>query len=339
MPAVVDFATLPQLQFALESRFPEQDQPVLSYKDTETKQWVDLNWNQLGHRIRSMAAFLHNQGVRTGDRVAILSENRPEWTITDMATQLIGAINVSLYNSLPSDQVAYILSDSGSKVLIASTGIQFKKAVDVFERCPALTRVVSMSPVKDLYNKWAVSWQSALDQGAEALPGLQDLIEATASGVRPGDVAALIYTSGTTGTPKGAIITHENFCSNAKAALELVPFSADDHHLSFLPLCHVFERTAGYTAVLAAGGRISYAESINTINRDLAELGPTVLITVPRLFERIYNLFWNRYLDDQPHSIDGAILRRKGASDLDQGPLAVIEAQVLCHLLRRDDRG
>src|SRR5690606_24654757 len=103
------------------------------------------------------------------------------------------------------------------------------------------------------------------------------------------DVAALIYTSGTTGNPKGVMLTHRNFSSNARTALDLVPFGEDDHHLSFLPLCHSFERTGGYAAVMACGARISYAESIDALNRNLAEVSPTVLISVPRVFEKVYN--------------------------------------------------
>ena len=187
--------------------------------------------------------------------------------------QLLGAVNVSLYTSLPGSQVSYILQDSGSRVFVVSTGIQLKKAEAAFDQCPALERVVAMSELPKEHSAWATKWDDALDAGSAILPEVLDQIEATGAAVRPDDTAALIYTSGTTGTPKGAMITHDNFCSNASASLACVPFGDGDHHLSFLPLCHVFERTAGYTAVLAAGARISYAESVNTVNRDLAELG------------------------------------------------------------------
>lgn len=292
MSAIVEFDTLPQLFLRLGEHFSGQNKSVLRYKERSTHAWTDITYEQLGQRARSVAAYLLDAGVRRGDRVAILSENRPEWTITDMAIQLLGAINVSLYTSLPASQVSYILKDSGAKVFFVSTGIQLKKAEKVFAECPALEHVVTMSELRSEHAEWVTEWSDAIAKGQSRIsdPTVNKNIEQSADAVEPTDVSALIYTSGTTGTPKGAMITHENFCSNARASLKAVPFSGDDHHLSFLPLCHVFERTAGYHAVLAAGGMISYAESVNTVNRNLAELGPTVLISVPRLFERIHNL-------------------------------------------------
>ncbi|MFV1981244.1 MAG: long-chain fatty acid--CoA ligase, partial [Rhodothermia bacterium] len=300
MPAVVDFDTLPQLFLRLEDRYVGQNRPVLRYKEKKTRAWTDITWEELGQRVRLLAAFLHDFGVRSGDRVALLSENRPEWTIIDMATQLLGAVNVSLYTSIPASQVAYILKDSGARVFVVSTGIQLKKAENVFDQCPALELVVTMSDLRTDHPDWVTHWEDAVRTGEAALSSARGAIQDAAEAVEPSDVAALIYTSGTTGTPKGAMMTHENFCSNALAALQLVPFGQDDHHLSFLPLCHVFERTAGYTAVLAAGGRISYAESVTTVNRNLPELRPTVLISVPRLFERIHNLIQKSVAEGSP---------------------------------------
>jgi long-chain acyl-CoA synthetase len=300
MPAVVDFETLPQLFLNLEKRYLGKNRSVLGYKDQKTRAWNDITWDDLGVRVRALAAYMYSLGVRHGDRVATLSENRPEWTITDMATQLLGAINVSLYTSLPASQVTYIIRDSGSRLFVVSTGIQLKKAEKIFDECPALEHVISMSGERSDYPHWVRHWDDALSDGEVALSSIRDTIEGLAHAVKPEDTAALIYTSGTTGTPKGAMITHENFCSNASASLQLVPFGNDDHHLSFLPVCHVFERTAGYTAVLAAGAKISYAESVNTVNRNLPELSPTVLISVPRLFERIFNLVHKTVSEGSP---------------------------------------
>jgi len=290
MAAIVDFDTLPQLYNGLEQHYQGRSRTALRYKDRTTHQWTPIRWEELSRRVRAMAAFLYQRGVRKGDRVAVLSENRPEWTILEMATQRLGAINVSLYTSVPASQVGFILHDSGSKIFVVSTGIQLKKAEEVFSSCPDLELVVTMSEMRKEHPDWVMSWDEAERQGAARYEHLAGTIDEMTAAVHPSDPAALIYTSGTTGTPKGAILTHDNFCSNAKSALELVPFGDDDHHLSFLPLCHVFERLAGYTAVLAAGAEISYAESVNTVNRNLPELRPTVLISVPRLFERIYNL-------------------------------------------------
>src|SRR5690606_19166281 len=137
---------------------------------------------------------------------------------------------------------------------------------------------------------YLVPWESALNQGRLFWKEHRHQLRPIASEVKPDELSALIYTSGTTGQPKGVKLTHANFCSNTRSALGMVPFGPDDHHLSFLPLCHSFERTAGYTAVLACGALITYAESIEAVSRNLPEVRPTVMISVPRMFERVYNL-------------------------------------------------
>lgn len=304
MAAIVDFDTLPQLFGGLVARNRGKNVTALQFKDRDTKEWTPISWDVLESRVQSMAGFLHAKGIRKGDRVAILSENRPEWLIADLATQLLGAINVSLYTSLPSPQVEYILKDSGSKLFFVSTKLQQRKAIDVFDACPELQHVVAMADADDESPDYFTSFESAENDGRDYWASGNVPDGDTTDVVSPEDIAALIYTSGTTGTPKGVMLTHGNFCSNAKSALGLVPFHEGDHHLSFLPLCHSFERTAGYTAVLAAGGMISFAESIDTVNRNLMELSPTVLISVPRLFEKIYNAV-------QKNAAEGSALKQR----------------------------
>ncbi|MCB0720101.1 MAG: AMP-binding protein, partial [Bacteroidetes bacterium] len=289
MAAIVEFDTLPQLFHSLVERNRGKNTTALQYKDRDTKEWTAITWDALETRVYAVAGYLHAMGVRKGDRVAILSENRPEWAIADLATQLLGGINVSLYTSLPSSQVEYIIRDSGSKLFFVSTKLQLRKALDTFDNCPDLERVVSMSELETDTPEYVTSFSEAETSGMDWWKKNADEISGMADVVTADDIAALIYTSGTTGTPKGVMLTHGNFSTNARAALTLVPFGPGDHHLSFLPLCHSFERTAGYTAVLAAGGKISYAESIDTVSRNLVELSPTVMISVPRLFEKIYN--------------------------------------------------
>lgn len=290
MPAIVDFETIPQLFYGLVDHFRGSDRPALRYKSKETKEWEGILWTELEELVHDMAGFLHKKGVRKGDRVAILSENRPEWAITDLATQILGAVNVSLYTSLPPDQIAYIVKDSGSKVLVVSTTLQQRKAVEIFEECDDLELVVTMSDVEETSNKYLLPWEEAFKQGRLYWKDHRHELRPLASEVTSEELCALLYTSGTTGLPKGVMLTHHNFCSNTKSALGLVPFGPDDHHLSFLPLCHSFERTAGYTAVLACGALITYAESIEAVSKNLPEVHPTVMISVPRMFERVYGL-------------------------------------------------
>lgn len=289
MPAVVEFDTTAQLFRNLAVHFDGQERIALSYMDRRTREWIPITWEDLIGRVEKMASYLYQEGVRPGDRVAILSENRPEWAITDMATQFLGAVNVSLYTSLPPSQVEYILKDSESSVLVVSTGIQLKKAEEVFDQCPALRRVVTMSELRKDHPEYVRSWDQAMEAGRASIDDQRSRIHDLSDAIRPDDLSALIYTSGTTGFPKGVMLSHRNFCSNIASALGIVPFGPGDHHLSFLPLCHSFERTAGYMCVLACGARITYAQSTDTVSRDLPDVRPTVLISVPRLFERVYN--------------------------------------------------
>lgn len=290
MPAQVPFHTIPELFTNLVDAYRGQNRTVMRYKDRDTKQWTPITWETLEERVQAFAGYLHQQGVRAGDRVAILSENRPEWAITDLATQLIGGINVSIYTSLPEQKVGYIVRDSGARILVVSVPIQRKKAEAIFDECRNLEDIVVMSDLPDGAPSHLTHWDDAMDAGAGHWAAHEETLAPLSDAVSPDDTSALIYTSGTTGQPKGVVLTHENFCSNARAALNRVPFGPDDHHLSFLPLCHSFERTAGYTAVLAAGATISYAESIEAVSQNLMEESPTVMISVPRLFEKVYNI-------------------------------------------------
>ncbi|PSQ73406.1 MAG: long-chain fatty acid--CoA ligase, partial [Bacteroidetes bacterium QH_9_64_21] len=224
-----------------------------------------------------------------GDRVARFSENRPEWAISDLGTQLIGAANVSIYTSLPPSKAAYILRDAGAKICIVSVPVQRKKIEEIADECPKLEEVIAISETADDSPVPMTHWDDALSAGRDYWAEHEGQLEGIAEDMTPEDTSALIYTSGTTGQPKGVVLTNRNFCSNVKGALQRVPFGEDDHHLSFLPLSHAFERTAGHTAVLAAGATISYAESIEAVSQNLQEVRPTLMISVPRMFEKVYN--------------------------------------------------
>ena len=290
MPALVEFDTIPQLIQRLAAHYAGSDHAALRYKDRRTKTWTPITWDELIAQVHAMAGYLHKVGVRPGDRVAILAENRPEWAVTDLATQLLGAVNVSLYTSLPASQVGYIVKDSGSRVLIVSVAIQLRKAVEVFDSCPELTQIVTMSEMRKDYPDYVRAWEDVLAEGADYWKAHQAELAPLADAVTPDDLSALIYTSGTTGLPKGVMLTHENFCSNAHGAHQVIAIDDSDEHLSFLPLCHSFERTAGYTAMLAGGATITYAESVEAVSKNLPEVQPTIMVSVPRLFEKVYNL-------------------------------------------------
>lgn len=289
MPTLVDFETIPQLFNRLADHYAGQPKAALGYKDRKAKEWIDVWWDDLAEQVHAFAGYLHKEGVKKGDRVAILSENRPEWAITDLATQLLGAVNVPLYTTLPASQVGNILKDSSAKLLVVSVGLQLRKADAVQEECADLQQIVTMAVPRRKHTN-TVTWEAAMADGAEYYAAHQAEIDGIGEAVVPDDLSALIYTSGTTGNPKGVMMSHRNLVSNAKAAHEVIDLYEDDIHLSFLPLCHAFERTAGYTAMLAGGAKIVYAESIDAVSKNLPEVKPTLMIAVPRLFERIFNV-------------------------------------------------
>jgi len=290
MPTLVDFDTIPQLFNRLVKFHEGSNQVVLRHVDKDTKEWTDISWESFKERVHAMAGYLYAQGVRPGHRVAILSENRPEWAFTDMATQLLGATNVSLYTTLPSNEVSYIVHDSQSSIFIVSTGIQLKKALQIYDLCPNLTKIVTMVPPRsDEQPEYVDLFDEAIESGVALYEEFKDAIHAHETGVVPEDLSALIYTSGTTGNPKGVMLTHKNLCSNLKSAIQRLPFKPGGRHLSFLPLCHSFERLGGYLGTLSTGMVISYARSVDTVTRDILDVKPTVLLSVPRLYEKIFN--------------------------------------------------
>lgn len=234
--------------------------------------------------VDAFAAYLYSIGIRKGDRVAILSENRPEWVVSDMAILKLGAIDVPLYPSLPPNQIAYILQNSESKAIIVSTGLQLGKIRKIRQDVPSLTHIISMNPI-DSKVADEVELQEALHAGRALAPNSPALLQPAK--IDEEDLATLIYTSGTTGLPKGVMLTHRNICENIKSSVACLPVDQNDRTLSFLPLCHSYERTAGYYVMFACGVQIYYAESIDTVSLNITEAKPTIVITVPRLFERI----------------------------------------------------
>ena len=285
MPAVVPFETAPEMVRGLAARYAGTGKAALGYKSRTTKEWTDVTWDELAAHVRQFAAFLVGRGVRPGDRVALLSENRPEWAVVDLAVQMAGAVTVALYPSVPVGQVVAILQDSGAAVVVASTAIQVRKATEALAECPALGLVVAMSPPPahpDGPDSRVVGWDAALAEGAAAPAGTHAAVEAAADAVGPDSVSALIYTSGTTGEPKGVVMTQRNLVANVHAVHARIDVFETDVHLSFLPLSHAFERTTGYTTVLSAGAQVVYAESTDTVAKNLPEVRPTLLVSVPR---------------------------------------------------------
>ncbi|MCH2450872.1 MAG: AMP-dependent synthetase/ligase [Gracilimonas sp.] len=293
MPTIVPFETLTELFINLSRKYKGTGKKPFYFKPTPDTEYQPIDWDQVTDDVYSIAAYLIEQGIEKGDRVGILSENRYEWAAVDLAIQVVGAINVSLYTTLPAHQCQFILKDSGAKIFFVSTGLQLKKAVEVFEDCDELKEVVAFDVPKleHLMEETYVNmFEDILIEGGKHLESHKDTIKERVKLVQPDDVATLIYTSGTTGKPKGAMLTHNNIVSNVKAATQHIYWDDTDKLLSFLPLCHSFERTAGYYAMISSGVEVYYAESVDTVSKNMPEAKPTIMISVPRLFEKMYNL-------------------------------------------------
>ncbi|MAC04398.1 MAG: long-chain fatty acid--CoA ligase [Balneola sp.] len=293
MPTIVPFETLAELPVNLANKYAGSNKAVFHRKPDPKSEYTPIYWDQVIEDVHSLASYMLSKGIEHGDRVGILSENRYEWAVVDLAIQMIGGINVSLYTTLPASQCEYILQDSETRMFFVSTGIQLKKAVEVYENCEQLIEIIAFDNPK---NKTHASkdfvhlFEDVLNEGAKQTEKYKSEIKKRVNAVSVEDISTLIYTSGTTGRPKGAMLTHQNIVSNVKAATKHIYWDDKDRLLSFLPLCHSFERTAGYYAIISCGAEIYYAESVDTVSKNMPEVKPTVMISVPRLFEKIYNL-------------------------------------------------
>jgi len=245
-----------------------------------------ISHDTIAERVRRAAFGLEELGVRPGDRFAILSENCPEWAIADFACLMIGVADVPIYPNLPSDQVAYILRDSSAVGIFVSNAEQAAKVAEIRRECPALKCVVTFSADgagADMTLAALDAKGAAVDNDARRAVYLD-----RANAVGPDDLATIIYTSGTTGEPKGVMLSHDNIYSNVFAGRTQIPFAGDDTALSFLPLSHIFERMAGHYLMFATGTSIAYAESVDTVSANLVEVRPTLVLSVPRLYEKMY---------------------------------------------------
>lgn len=274
--------TLPELfTFAVEQHCRSN---ALNYKDGES--WVQISSDEMLSRIHSVCLGLHGLGLKKGDRVAILSSNSPLWTFTDAGCQFAGIVDVPVYTTLSPASVAYILNDSGSRVLFVEDSKAFDRIAEAVETCPSLEKIVFFNS-SEINSDKGISFSELENTGTQKLAEEQELVRQLAEDVSPDDVATLIYTSGTTGEPKGVMLTHANIISNVIDAGEKYNFSPKDSCLSVLPLSHIFERSAMYLYVFN-GISVNYAESVEKTPENLTEVRPTILVGVPRIFEKVY---------------------------------------------------
>ena len=241
----------------------------------------------LADRVRRLALGLHELGVKPGDRVAIFSENCPEWALADYACLTASLTDVPLYPNLPSEQAAYIIRDSGAVAIFVRDAAEAAKIAEARATCPALRTVITFAAERHTGADRTIAEVEQLGEGVDD-EARRAAYRERALAVQPDDLATLIYTSGTTGQPKGVMLTHDNLYSNVMAATLAIPFEGKDTGLSFLPLSHIFERMAGHYLMFHVGCSIAYAESIDTVPLDLQTVRPTLVLSVPRLYEKMY---------------------------------------------------
>jgi long-chain acyl-CoA synthetase len=275
--------TLTRLFFDALARFDKPDALQVKVNGVYTP----IASRTLAERVRRTALGLQELGIQAGDRVAIFSENRPEWAIADLACLTASLTDVPLYPNLPPEQAAYILRDAGAVAIFVSDAAQAAKIAQVRGSVPGLRQVITFARERhagaDLTLTELEASGAAVDDEARSADYRERALR-----VQPDDLATLIYTSGTTGEPKGVMLTHDNLYSNVLAAAAIIPFEGQDVCLSFLPLSHIFERMAGHYLMLHVGCSIAYAESIDTVPIDMQAVRPTIVLSVPRLYEKMY---------------------------------------------------
>jgi long-chain acyl-CoA synthetase len=250
-------------------------------------QWKPISASDFGFTVRALSLGLNGYGIQPGDRVAILSENRPEWAMADYAILCAGAWSVPIYPTLPAAQIAPLLADCGAKAIFVSSLEQLGKVLQVRGQLKSLDHIVLIDGNPPREPGFA-TFHEVVDRGRPTLEMSPAVFDQRRQRVRPDDVATIIYTSGTTGEPKGAMLTHSNFVSNVVTGCEVIPFTADATALSFLPLSHVFERMLDY-AYLHKTASIAYAESIEKLGANFLEVNPHCFGAVPRVYEKVYD--------------------------------------------------
>lgn len=326
--AVANFGTLHRMFFARAEDLGD----AAMVMEGKSGEYRPISWNSMAEEVREAASGLLSLGVAKGDRVAIMAYNRPQWLVADIAIMAVGAITVPIYHTSSEATTARILGKSGARVAFVARSDKAEMLVS----CSALLEtIISLDPIGvDDAGACAMDYNALKVKGRQHLEdsGRNDIQERMGS-TGAGDVATIIYTSGTTGDPKGVMLTHANILSDAEAGLMAQPVGPEDIHLSFLPLSHVLERTVGQFLMIMAGTTIAYATSILRVADNIPDVRPTVMVAVPRFFEKLHTKVLDA-LGEAPairqkifHWGMGVGRRRNGMMMKGQKPGPVLESQ------------
>ena len=278
-----DWPSLPAMFFHWAAR--KANKPFLWIR--KDKDWAALSWGETAQRVRHLARGLNALGIQAGDRVALIAENRPEWAIADLAIMAAGAITVPAYTTFTTEDYRHVLSNSGAKALILSSNALAQRVMPAANQLSYLQTIIALEPLKSQTDADVYLWDDVMARGAAA----EDRIDATVAGLGPDDTACLIYTSGTGGVPKAVMQTHRNVMQNGKGARKLLDDDfglGEEVFLSFLPLTHAYEHSAGLWFPIMIGAQIYYAGGPETLATEMPEVRPTIMTAVPRLFEMLH---------------------------------------------------
>ena len=287
-------ATVPSLLRNVVENIHKPEETFLI--DKKTTEWEEISFKETLDNADAVSTFFLNKGIKKGDRMGLMIENSPEYVYYDQGIQQIGAINTSIYPTLSEHEVEYIINDSGIKAILIGNTFLYKKILKIAGNCrqlkyiiPAFSEYTKVTVPEDL-NVEIISFEEVLNTKSNLTTDKLAEIKVLRDALTPSDISALIYTSGTTGTPKGVMLSHSNFVENVKVCLQQIPvIDETETFLSFLPLSHVFERTATYHVCCAQGCKIAFAQSLELLAKNMGEIRPTVMNCVPRLLERIHD--------------------------------------------------
>ncbi len=292
MPLVKEFSTIAGMFLGVTGTLAQERKDAFRRKVAGT--YVGTSYEELYEQVEAVALSLRALGLSHGDRIGMMSENRLEWVVADFACACAGFVDVPVFPILTPKQVEYIFNNAEVKAVICSNTLQLGKLLKVADAIPTLEHIIVMQEDAIERNAGAadrgvILFRRLVEEGRKLAAAVPGQLERLATTISPDDLLTLIYTSGTTGNPKGVMLTHGNFASNVTGTASAFEVYATDVVLSYLPLCHAYERTAGYYTCFACGSTIAFADSIETVTENLLEVKPTIMTSVPRLFERIKN--------------------------------------------------
>lgn len=294
MNSVADRSTVPSLIRNVVANIHPETHTFMTHKINDG--WVEISYKETIEKADAISAWLLEIGVKKGDRLALIIENGPDYVYYDQALQQIGAVNTSIYPTLSEAEIEYILNDSEAKTILVGTPFLLRKVYKIANNCPNLIRIVLAFSELEKYkdrnklNAGITCLRDVIEEGRKIVDQYRSVIDSAREAILPSDLSTLIYTSGTTGVPKGVMLTHHNLTENVRAALEqIIVLESTDKMLSFLPLSHIFERTATYHISLYKGCTIAFAQSLELLAKNMTEVHPTVMCCVPKLLERIHD--------------------------------------------------